>query len=210
MSKSTTKQKRESAGSGANTYHHGDLRAALLDAAEAVLEENGIEGFSLRAVAKRAGVSHAAPAHHFKDAAGLLTALATVGYEKFMASQDARQAKAQGSGDNLIASGLGYVDFALAHPALFRLMFSSNRTDYQNEDLLRVSTTAFDRLVDDVAAFRGSDPHTDEEAMIDVMAAWSLVHGLADLINAGRPRILLDMPKAKREKVIKAIIGRLY
>lgn len=210
MSKSTTKQKQESAGSRASTYHHGDLRAALLDAAEAVLEENGIEGFSLRAVAKRAGVSHAAPAHHFKDAAGLLTALATVGYEKFMASQDARQAKAQGSGDNLIASGLGYVDFALAHPALFRLMFSSNRTDYQNEDLLRVSTTAFDRLVDDVAAFRGSDPHTDEEAMIDVMAAWSVVHGLADLINAGRPRILLDMPKAKREKVIKAIIGRLY
>ena len=210
MSKSTTKKKREPAGHSTSSYHHGDLRAALLDAAEAVLEENGIEGFSLRAVAKRAGVSHAAPAHHFKDAAGLLTALAAVGYEKFMATQNARQAKAQNTGDHLIASGLGYVDFALAHPALFRLMFSSNRTDYENEDLSRVASAAFEKLVEDVAAFRGTDPHTDEEAMVDVMAAWSLVHGLADLINAGRPRILLEMPKAKREKIIKSIIRRLY
>ncbi|MEI5579289.1 helix-turn-helix domain-containing protein, partial [Streptomyces brasiliscabiei] len=66
-------------------YHHGDLRRALLVAAEHELEEKGIEGFSLRGVAKRAGVSHAAPLHHFKDTRALLTALAGVGFERFLA-----------------------------------------------------------------------------------------------------------------------------
>ena len=65
-------------------YHHGDLRKALLVAAEAELVEKGLEGFTLRCCAKRAGVSHAAPAHHFKDANALLTALATEGYERFL------------------------------------------------------------------------------------------------------------------------------
>ena len=76
-------------------YHHGDLRAVLLHAAEAELAERGIEAFSLRSVAKRAGVSHAAPAHHFGDTGGLLTALAAQGYQQFLAAQAAREAVAE-------------------------------------------------------------------------------------------------------------------
>ena len=107
-------------------YHHGDLRQALLAAAERELEEKGIEGFSLRGVAKRAGVSHAAPLHHFKDTRALLTALAAQGFERFLAAQRARQAKAAADGlSQLVASGMGYIDFALTHRAIFRLMFSS-------------------------------------------------------------------------------------
>ena len=100
------------------SYHHGDLRAALLAAAEVELTEKGVEAFSLRSVAKRAGVSHAAPAHHFGDARGLLTALAVEGFRRFLATQHRREAlAAPDPRAQLVAAGLGYVDFALAYPA---------------------------------------------------------------------------------------------
>ena len=209
----TTKTSKKSASTKpkAAPYHHGDLRAALLDAGEKVLEENGIEGFSLRAVAKRAGVSHAAPAHHFKDTAGLLTALAAVGYRKFLETQEAHRVKTdQSPFALLVALGTGYVEFARTHPALFRLMFSSRRTDYDDEELSALSEKAFDNLLQAVAQSRGVNPLDDPSAMIDAMAAWSIVHGLADLMNAGRPGPIIDMPKKQQEEVIKAIIMRLY
>ena len=109
-------------------YHHGDLRAALIAAAEAEIDAHGVESFSLRAVAKRAGVSHAAPAHHFGDANGLLTALAAEGFARFVETQRAHEAAAPpGQPDRLVAAGLGYIAFATGHPALFRLMFASRR-----------------------------------------------------------------------------------
>ena len=86
-------------------YHHGDLRAALLEAGEAELAEHGVEGFSLRGVAKRAGVSHAAPAHHFRDANGLLTALAAEGFRRFVAKQ--RAAPGRRRPDRAVAAGGG-------------------------------------------------------------------------------------------------------
>src|SRR4051794_796732 len=107
----------------ARSYHHGDLRKALLIAAEADLAEKGLEGFTLRGCARRAGVSHAAPAHHFKDTGALLTALAADGYERFTAAMQKRQAAETTARARLIGAGLGYLDFALANPALFRLMF---------------------------------------------------------------------------------------
>ena len=89
-------------------YHHGDLATALLAAAEAELTEKGVEAFSLRQVAKRAGVSHAAPAHHFGDANGVLTALAAHGFAEFLATQHAFEARAlKTPRDQLIAAGLG-------------------------------------------------------------------------------------------------------
>jgi AcrR family transcriptional regulator len=109
------------------SYHHGDLRAALLSAAEDELAERGMEAFSLRSVAKRAGVSHAAPAHHFGDAQGLLTALAAEGFRQFLAAQTAREAVAEKDpASQMVAAGLGYVDFAMARPTIFRLMWQSN------------------------------------------------------------------------------------
>ena len=107
-------------------YHHGDLRASLLAAAEAELADRGVEAFSLRQVAKRAGVSHAAPAHHFGDAGGLLTALATEGYRAFQQALDDGMAQAgDDPRERQMAAGLGYIRFATARPALFRLIFGS-------------------------------------------------------------------------------------
>jgi AcrR family transcriptional regulator len=190
-------------------YHHGDLRRALLDAAEEELTENGIEGFSLRGVAKRVAVSHAAPAHHFKDTTGLLTALAASGFRRFVLAQDHRQSEAEPDAlAQLVAAGLGYIDFATTHPALFRLMFSSNRPDFSDAELADTAGGAFERLVAQVRGVVGADPRQDGAAMLDVMAAWSMVHGIADLMNSGRAKPLLQMPTSERERVISEMLAR--
>jgi AcrR family transcriptional regulator len=183
-------------------YHHGDLRAALLLAGEVELAERGIEAFSLRAVAKRAGVSHAAPAHHFNDAKGLLTALAAEGYQRLLAAQARREGAADADARaQLVASGLGYVDFAMARPALFRLIFGSVRADYSNEALYKAAERAFQHLEELVAAAGGKGP-------ADVQAVWAAAHGLADLLAAGRMTKLMGMGPGARDAQIVAIIAR--
>ncbi len=183
-------------------YHHGDLRSALLAAAEAELADKGIEAFSLRSVAKRAGVSHAAPAHHFGDTQGLLTALAAEGYRLFLAAQGQREAKAAPDARaQLVAAGLGYIDFAAQRPALFRLLFGSNRTDYGNADLSSAANAAYAHLADQVFAAGGRS--VAEEA-----AVWAMAHGLADLMAAGRLKPIAAFQPADRDAMLAAIIAR--
>lgn len=194
------------------TYHHGDLASELLRAAELELSENGIESFSLRAVAKRAGVSHGAPAHHFTDACGLLTALATTGFRRLVAAQEARQKQA--AADPLsrqIAAGLGYIDFALANPALFRLMFSSEKPDRTSDDLAKASFAAFDKLVTGVEGLVGENLHTDRNAMKNVMASWAMAHGLADLMVSGRadrPMNFSNMSQSEIDQILTDLLAR--
>lgn len=193
-------------------YHHGDLASELLSAAEKELSENGIEAFSLRAVAKRAGVSHGAPAHHFTDVRGLLTALAAIGYERLIKTQNNRQRLAKADPKSqLVASGLGYIDFAVKNPALFRLMFSSEKPDRDNETFSVVAHSAFNKLVADTQNVLGADPYTDPIAMKELMASWAIVHGLADLMIAGRterPMGFDQMTHAERDAALADIILR--
>jgi len=193
-------------------YHHGDLRAELLRAAETVLSENGIEAFSLRAVAKRAGVSHGAPAHHFTDVRGLLTALATVGYQRFIEIQSDRQRRAGADPrSQLTASGRGYIDFALENPALFQLMFSSLKPDKSDEKLAAAANATFAKLVKDVRSVRQSDPLPDPALMKDVISAWAMVHGLAELMIAGRSKLTIaleQMTEAERDATLSDVILR--
>jgi AcrR family transcriptional regulator len=182
-------------------YHHGDLRAALLAAAEAELADKGIEAFSLRAVAKRAGVSHAAPAHHFGDVTGLLTALAAEGFHTFLASMTARTTPDAPPETRLEAAGLGYVDFAMARPALFRLIFSSSRPDFTDPALSDAADAAYGHLVALVAELGGSEP--------DVLAIWATAHGAADLLAGGRLKGLDDAPPARREAMLRAMLSRV-
>jgi len=203
----TMTRPRRRASSRAQPYHHGNLRAALLEAAEAELEAQGIEAFSLRGVAKRAGVSHAAPAHHFRDVNGLLTGLAAEGYKRFVAAQEARQKTAPADGmSQLVASGMGYIDFALARPALFRLMFSSDRPDHEAPELSAAGAEAFDRLIGALERVAGVDPFKDKKAMLGVMAAWAIAHGLADLLVAGRMKFLLTLRRSEREAALAQIL----
>jgi AcrR family transcriptional regulator len=189
-------------------YHHGDLRQALLAAAESELAEVGIERFSIRSVAKRAGVSHAAPAHHFRDAAGLLTALAAEGFRRFLQTQRARQAEAAAQPhEQIVAAGLGYIDFALAYPALFHLMFISSRPEWSDATLNAAASAAYEYLEAGVAALREKGASPASEAS-DVAAAWAIVHGLAALIQADRLKMLQGLSRASRDAVLAGIIRR--
>jgi AcrR family transcriptional regulator len=191
-------------------YHHGDLRAALLEAAETELAAQGVERFSLRAVAKRAGVSHAAPAHHFGDANGLLTALAVEGYHRFLATQRVHEAAAPpGQPDRIVAAGQGYVAFATSHPALFRLMFASDRPDRSDPALQRAARAAHTHRLEQVAELHGlADASADPAARAHATALWATVHGLADLLQTGRARFLLELPPAERDAAIAGILRR--
>jgi AcrR family transcriptional regulator len=190
-------------------YHHGDLKAALLRAAEQELERTGIEGFSLRSVAKRAGVSHAAPAHHFGDVGGLLTALAAEGFRRFLSMQ--KQAMAAAPADprsQLMAAGLGYVRFASAAPALFRLIFSSDRPDFENPELSVAADESYDMLVRQILEATGKHPAKDRQALRNLQSVWAMAHGLADLLAAGRLKSLSGLPDEEREAEILKIVGR--
>jgi len=190
-------------------YHHGDLRAALIRAAEAELADTGVEGFSLRSVAKRVGVSHSAPAHHFGDAQGLLMALAAEGFRRFRAAMLARQQAAPDDPrEQLVASGLGYLDFARAAPALFRLMFTSRRIKDGTPELVEASEGAFRHLVDDVTRLRGVSPHHDRTAMTDVIACWCAAHGFAELLLSERLGPVPSMPDREREALVREVLLR--
>lgn len=191
-------------------YHHGDLRAALLEAAERELAERGIEGFTLRGVAKRAGVSHAAPAHHFRDTSHMLTALATIGMERFHAAMEAAQSVPHTTPrDRFIASGVAYVEFALANSALFDLMFGSKRPDFDDPDFVRHAGAAFRNLVDSIASIRGGASLEEAGGRLDIAAAWSLVHGVATLLIAKRLRFLAPDLAADRTETLRQLVSRV-
>lgn len=166
-------------------YHHGDLKNALLQAAETLLAETGAAGLSLRAMAKAAGVSHTAPYRHFKDKAALLRALAQAGFERLrLAINAAADAVPHDAGQKLIAAGGAYVTLAVRNPELTRLMFGGV-TEPGDDDASHAADAAFESLVwiitagVQAGAFRDRDPY--ELALV----AWTSMHGLAMLIAAG-------------------------
>jgi AcrR family transcriptional regulator len=165
-------------------YHHGDLREKLVAATEALILERGVDGFSLREVARRAGVSPAAPAHHFGDTRGLLTEVAMRGYADFgdaLAAADAR------GGDDaekrLNEQGTAYVTFALNNPARFALMFRADKVDLANGKLQQISSRSFRTLEGAIkAATRtAADAELSPDGFGLLMAVWSIVHGFSHL-----------------------------
>jgi AcrR family transcriptional regulator len=169
-------------------YHHGDLASALVEAAEAVLTERGVEGFTLRECARRAGVSHAAPAHHFKDAKGLLTEVAALGFERLtIAEREARDAESDPK-NRLLGTGIGYVEFALSHPAQFQVMFQKGLIDQTNARFLAASSEAFQVFIETYSAVYGATfaPGIHKDSDPSVMREWALVHGFATLAVQGQ------------------------
>jgi AcrR family transcriptional regulator len=168
------------------SYHHGDLRVALMKAAEDLLTEKGVEGFSLRETARRAGVSPAAPKHHFRDMRALFTAIATVAFDDL--ANGLEEASGECAQDRLVSirrQGAAYVQFALKQPARFDLMWRIALLDTEDADYRRASERAFsalDRLV------RGEDAvliQKGDAAVAPTIACWSLVHGFARLALDG-------------------------
>lgn len=164
-------------------YHHGDLERALVAAARAILEKDGIEALSLRAAARAVGVSPAAPYHHFADKDALLAAVAAEGYRDLTAAMEARMTREAVPNRRFLATGAGYVAFATANPALFRLMFGGSGHRFSTHaGLAAAGIAAYDVLAQaagEAASAAGRDPATIPMTML---TAWSLVHGLAMLI----------------------------
>jgi AcrR family transcriptional regulator len=173
---------------GEGAYHHGALRDALLKAAERVLERDGLVGLTLRAVAREAGVSHAAPTHHFGDLTGLVSELAASGFRQFNAAMTAA-ATDMPYPARAVARAKAYVAYAKAHPGMYLLMFRTERLDYSRPSLCEAAEASFAGLADAVAASRHE--HIEQEALTleqaaAIARAWSIVHGFTMLVLDGR------------------------
>jgi AcrR family transcriptional regulator len=165
-------------------YHHGALRPALIAAAEAVIAERGVDGFSLREAARRAGVSPSAPSHHFKDKGGLLTAIATAAFQEL--GKALEEANAAGDRkERLRRQGIAYVDFALRQRARYDVMWRAGLLDRDDPEYLAASSRAFALLDGAVRGVSGGSPSADDLAIAPSIAVWSLVHGFARLALDG-------------------------
>jgi AcrR family transcriptional regulator len=187
-------------------YHHGDLRRTLLAAAVAIVKSEGTAALTLRAVARRAGVSHQAPYHHFADRAALVAAVAQDGFER-LAAELARVAA--GDGDpvgRLRESGVAYVIFAVRHPEHFRVMFGPELADRSaHPELDAAARRVFDQLLKPAGEL--FPPAGPDSAVIGA-TLWSLVHGLAMLLIDGQ------LPHAAKptgaRQLVLAVTERLW
>jgi AcrR family transcriptional regulator len=185
------------------SYHHGDLRAALLRAAMELLEESGETALSLRAVARRAGVSPAAPYRHYADREALVSAVAAVGYRE-LSTRLAAAHPSPSTPEQLASVAIAYVQFALERPALFRIMFGEP-CDRDNDERV-AATAAVSLYVRGIVqrAFPGADADSLATAI------WALVHGLAFLhldgkLDASTPQVVVDRVTSAIRALLNAI-----
>ena len=194
-------------------YHHGDLRAALVRAADEIIAEAGIEGFSLRAAAARAGVSPGAPAHHFGSAKGLLTEVAALAFER--SGQAIEEAGRSGEpAADLRALGLAFVRFALENPGHFRLMFRNDLIDRNSPRYREASNEPGMRLDRAIAAYQGRperDPKDFEDA-VDTFGVLATLQGIANLVVADKLGHLFGnvAPQEFLERDLPRVLERLY
>lgn len=175
------------------TYHHGDLRAALLRAGGKLLVEEGVENLTLRRVAREVGVSHAAPYRHFKDKESLLAAITLSGFYKLtMLMKSAKTSNPGAPREQLVKAGVNYIQMALAHPEMMQLMFGGTikRVILEQEFERAVklgeypcdALDAFEKLEEivDVGVESGTFRQKDVHEL--TLLAWSTVHGLAMIL----------------------------
>lgn len=169
----------------AQNYHHGDLRAALLKEGIQLLKQGGPEALTLRKLAQHLGVSHMAPYRHFPDKDALLAAISAEGFRQLRAQLEAAANREAATDTPLLREGLAYVRFALAEPAMFRLMFGAARPAGQFPELDTARSEAFQMLKQQVS----TEPYSGEQ-IAKARGCWALVHGLALLLLDG----LLQVP----------------
>lgn len=202
-------------------YHHGDLRQAMIEAAEAVLAEKGVGGFTLRECARRAGVSPAAPAHHFGNLAGLLTVIATLGFDDLSDAMEKAAERASQSGQSRLAAiARAYLDVALARPGRFRVVFGQRGLDWDAPDFKRAASRAFGVLVAETRAHLAgrlaAPPAAQPMAPPDAVGApdlpfilfvWSVTHGFSTLLIDGQLDFLAG--EAGRDAMLERHANRL-
>ncbi|MFO1085895.1 MAG: TetR/AcrR family transcriptional regulator [Reyranellaceae bacterium] len=197
----------------AKPYHHGELREALVMAGRKLMEEKGLRGFTLRECARRAAVSHAAPAHHFASIDALLAEIATRGYQELAAAMTAEARRSNGTpAGRLVGQGVGYMAFAAANSALFQLMFSLEADQFEAPALAESAKAAHQLHREAIEAIIPGASADVKERMADF--AWASVHGFITLVLEGRigekdsPRTLkargLAVLSAMAETVVRA------
>ncbi len=196
-----------------DSYHHGDLRAALITAADEIITEKGIEGFSLRAAAQKAGVSPAAPAHHFGAARGLLTEVAILAYER-AGRYIARAGHSQNAVTDVRAVMLAFVKFAVENPGHFRLMFRKDLVNRNDSRLAIASKGPGNRLGHAVLAYRGK-AHPDTASFEDsaeMLCGMATLHGIANLVLEEKAAHFFKGATAKNflGEYVPRIIDHLY
>jgi AcrR family transcriptional regulator len=184
-------------------YHHGDLRRALTDAALDLIGERGPKGFTLTEVARRAGVSAAAPYRHFADKSDLVATVAELGFQRLRAALLAA-AGGRDSRDHLVELGRAYVRWALDHPDFYLVMFGAEVERDGYPGLGRAAEAAFGVLLEAIDAARSDGALQTEDARALAGSLWSVVHGAASLDIGG------DLHRARIEAtsddlVVKAI-----
>ncbi|MFE3447783.1 TetR/AcrR family transcriptional regulator [Nonomuraea sp. NPDC059194] len=178
-------------------YHHGNLRRAILDAALQAIGESGPAGWSLRELARRAGVSHAAPAHHFGDKAGLLTAVAAEGFELFADSLER-------AAEDVFAVGVAYVRFAIDYRPYFEVMFRPEL--YRADD--PGMRTARERAAHVLVTSAGRLSPSPAQDRLTTIAAWSLAHGFAGLwLSGSLPESAHGDPEAIARSLVQLVFG---
>ena len=182
-------------------YHHGSLREAVIAAAVAEVEACGAVNLSMREIARRAGVSHAAPAYHFGDKAGIFTAIATEGFQLIA---EAIAPVADGPA-GFLQGGVAYIRFALEHPGHFEVMFRPDLYRRDDPELVSAREAAFAILTGAARASVGAGP--DEDVTGLAVAGWSVSHGFATLwLHANMQESLGPDPTAIADTVIRGIV----
>ncbi len=182
------------------SYHHGDLRRVLIDAAVATVAASGPAAVSLRGLAAAAGVSHAAPVHHFGDKAGLFTAVAVEGFDKLADELTEVWERTE----SFLEVGVRYVRFALEQPGYFEIMFRADLLDGDDAELVEAQARAFAMLKDPLVTLgRGPNPGN---LYVATLSTWSMVHGLATLVLSGN---LPEVDRSDPDQLARQVIGRL-
>ena len=194
-----------------DTYHHGDLKRALTEAALGLVTEKGPKGFTLREVARRAGVSAAAPYRHFSDKAQLLAAVATQGFIQLHETLSATVAATAEKADltrQVLEMGRAYVRWAVTHPDYYQVMFGSELDKSDKPELLTAGARAFDDLLDAIVRCQRANLMPAGDPREIAGPTWSLLHGIALLaIGSDFSHVdIRDDPQALAERSLKALL----
>jgi AcrR family transcriptional regulator len=197
-----------------SSYHHGDLRSALLAAALDIIAELGPQQLTIREVARRAGVSHTAPYRHFADKDQLILAVVEQGFELMRQTIAKKKAAApQDEINQFAASGQAYIDFALQHPAHYRIMYSGNLLSSTGQQSLQhTSSDTFKEMVSDMKTCQELNILRPGDPAQQALAILSTVHGFVTLVNDNRVNALLGddfQVDTARDAVMMAIFAGL-
>lgn len=184
-------------------YHHGDLRRAMIDAALRLVETEGTEALTLRAAARLAGVSQAAPYRHFTNKEALLAAVAEEGFRALMAAMRRATAASGSALDRMRALGLGYVGFATSHPSHFRVMFGREMADRSAYPSLReAAAKTFRMLVEAISHCQRAGLVRSGEPEELALTAWASVHGVSALLVDRQIAGVLNKPHGELARIV--------